>query len=426
MKQTENLQLPILQSGDKYTKETQNEAFKKVDLHLGGLAKRVNNIIASGGESNIEIVDARVDNNTGVVYNTIGERINSVSEQIDTKANDLNEQIYTMKKETEAKNSKIVYKAISGTLNNSSIYIKDTDIAHLKNIGADLTLCVMCSVTSETDNNIEIMDNERVTNTIKRCNAQGVNVNMIKPHIGLNFEDTLNRKNYNPTGKNLFFKNWTNVLLNYANICNTYNIPLLCISVEMVELTKNTWADNWKKLYEDIKAKYPNVKLLHAPKNWEFADEGNELSLQYCDILGCTFYSHYTHKSFSKTDKIDIKELGKSFYYTDDNFRFMELVNTRCKKYNKEFYIMEIGCMALDDGLIDVVPDSYKSTTIRDNLNVQSALMKAFFKYCLPNENIIGFSWWHMRNPFEFYKDDKITIAEQTMKDYCKRGVVND
>ena len=83
MKQTENLQLPMLQSGDKYTKETQNEAFKKIDLHLGGLAKRVNNIVASGGESNIEIVDARRDNITGVVHNTIGERINSVSEQLE-------------------------------------------------------------------------------------------------------------------------------------------------------------------------------------------------------------------------------------------------------------------------------------------------------------------------------------------------------
>ena len=86
MKQTENLQLPILQSGDKYTKETQNEAFEKVDLHLGGLAKRVNNIVASGGESNIEIVDARRDNNTGVVYNTLGERIDRVSGQLEHKA----------------------------------------------------------------------------------------------------------------------------------------------------------------------------------------------------------------------------------------------------------------------------------------------------------------------------------------------------
>ena len=82
MKQTEKLQLPILQSGDKYTKEIQNEAFKKVDLHLGGLAIRVNNIVASTGESNTEIVDARVDTITGVVHNTLGERMNNVSEQL--------------------------------------------------------------------------------------------------------------------------------------------------------------------------------------------------------------------------------------------------------------------------------------------------------------------------------------------------------
>ena len=89
MKQTENLHLPILLNGDKYTKETQNEAFKKVDLHLGGLAKRVNNIVASTGESNIEIVDARRDNNTGVVYNTLGERIDTVSEQQVKLTNDI-------------------------------------------------------------------------------------------------------------------------------------------------------------------------------------------------------------------------------------------------------------------------------------------------------------------------------------------------
>ena len=93
MKQTENLQLPILQSGDKYTKEIQNEAFEKVDLHLSGLAKRVNNIVASGGESNIEIVDARRNNNTGVVYNTLGERIDTVSEQIDTVSEQLDNKV---------------------------------------------------------------------------------------------------------------------------------------------------------------------------------------------------------------------------------------------------------------------------------------------------------------------------------------------
>lgn len=89
MKQTENLQLPILQSGDKYTKETQNEAFKKIDLHLGGLAKRVNDIVASGGENNIEIVDARRDNVTGILHETIGGRINAISLNINDNLNEI-------------------------------------------------------------------------------------------------------------------------------------------------------------------------------------------------------------------------------------------------------------------------------------------------------------------------------------------------
>ena len=132
MKQTENLQLPILQSGDKYTKETQNEAFKKVDLHLGGLAKRVNTIVASGGESNIEIVDARVDNITGVVHNTIGERMDSVSEQLDTKANKkevktINSQLETIEKLKKYRYAMFSFKAVSLTDSNSKLVILLSD-----------------------------------------------------------------------------------------------------------------------------------------------------------------------------------------------------------------------------------------------------------------------------------------------------------
>lgn len=69
MKQTENLQLPILQNGDKYTKETQNEAFKKIDLHLGGLAKRVNDI--NELSNRINSISANVETILEVVQKTI-------------------------------------------------------------------------------------------------------------------------------------------------------------------------------------------------------------------------------------------------------------------------------------------------------------------------------------------------------------------
>ena len=146
MKQTENLQLPILQSGDKYTKETQNEAFEKVDLHLGGLAKRVNNIVASSGESNTEIVDARVDNITGVVYNTLGKRIDTVSEQLDTienKAKRYGAFIRNTYPKVLVKNSEYIfptefslrYSDLPKIYKNKNQFITDFDVSYFKNTG---------------------------------------------------------------------------------------------------------------------------------------------------------------------------------------------------------------------------------------------------------------------------------------------------
>ena len=142
MKQTENLQLPILQSGDKYTKETQNEAFEKVDLHLGGLAKRVNNIVASGGESNIEIVDARRDNNTGVVYNTIGKRIDTVSEQL-SKAKRFGMTIRNNNPKVAIKTEEykfpdtflLRYDVLPKVYKNKEQFITDFDVSDFKNTG---------------------------------------------------------------------------------------------------------------------------------------------------------------------------------------------------------------------------------------------------------------------------------------------------
>lgn len=148
MKQTENLQLPILQSGDKYTKETQNEAFEKVDLHLGGLAKRVNNIVASSGESNTEIVDARINAN-GVLFDTIGERLND----IDTKSNETNEkvnnsQLFKLTKDNgeydyEIKSDKTsVLDLDAGNYGSSSSYFTDLPI--------DISSYIQIEVTKNT------------------------------------------------------------------------------------------------------------------------------------------------------------------------------------------------------------------------------------------------------------------------------------
>ena len=173
MKQTENLQLPILQNGDKYTKETQNEAFKKVDLHLGGLAKRVNNIVASGGESNIEIVDARRDNNTGVVYNTLGERIDTVSEKI----NSVNEQFDTIETEKATKEEvRIERNRIDNLIINSAVGSdKDSELVDGRNNNVSYST-IGNNIRSTTSNIYSLLKNvfnfkkELITNVLNKYN----------------------------------------------------------------------------------------------------------------------------------------------------------------------------------------------------------------------------------------------------------------
>ncbi|MFQ9543872.1 MAG: hypothetical protein ACLR02_02480 [Clostridium sp.] len=46
-----------------------------------------NNMVIGAGESNAEIVDARLDNNTGVRYEKVGKRLDKISSQIAEKAN---------------------------------------------------------------------------------------------------------------------------------------------------------------------------------------------------------------------------------------------------------------------------------------------------------------------------------------------------
>lgn len=46
-----------------------------------------NNMVIGAGESNAEIVDARLDNNTGVRYEKVGKRLDKISSQMDEKAN---------------------------------------------------------------------------------------------------------------------------------------------------------------------------------------------------------------------------------------------------------------------------------------------------------------------------------------------------
>ena len=389
--------------------ESIGEMAENIDNNQKKLDEQFKNLVINEGNSNAEVAASRGS------HDWLPDRLDNFDSQLEQIQNNYIEK------------HKIKYKAVSGTISHDYT-ITDDEIEIAKRNYLDLTVCVMVSVSSETDENLTLLDDNLVLERLNKIKEKNVNITMLKPHIGLDFSDGFNRGNYDPLYKNLFFINWKNVLLHYAKMCNDYDIPILCLSVEMVNLTKNTFNNYWKDIYKSIKNKYPNLLLIHAPKSWEFIRNDVEESLKWCDILASTFYAHYSYDTYNDTDTINTSELGNAFYNSDlSSFNFMKIVEERCKKYKKQFFFAEIGCMPLNDGLIDVIPPSFSgSLPCTLNHNVQGALYKSFFDNICTNENVCGFSIWHLREPFVFHDGiySSLSKAEKVLNEYLEGGVI--
>lgn len=81
MKQTPNINLPILEQGDKYLKETQNEAFSVIDREIAGLNMAISVLDNVDGS----IIDTKNDieilkNETNTLKASLNEILNALAQ----------------------------------------------------------------------------------------------------------------------------------------------------------------------------------------------------------------------------------------------------------------------------------------------------------------------------------------------------------
>ena len=392
MKQTENLQLPILQSGDKYTKETQNEAFKKVDLHLGGLAKRVNDIVASTGESNIEIVDARRDNITGVVHNTIGERIYSVSEQLDTKVNKI-----------DVENRRIFSPKFYGNLNWSTSY-PVTNSKYLKvdeTLNSWLNCCDGIILDLQILPNGDISDNttyklnpsiDWLNYVIDKCKELNINIKGVKFHAN-EIRDNANK---------LTFSNW---FAKYKNIINQVVEILKCEYILLFNespsllnrtptevLTINNYVEHLKNLGFKVGFGGVGLPIYLTTNNYIY------------DVI-----SYHSYPVIS--GKMQKTTFEDSLIAWEENATIRKLLNARENYPNKEIMLGEAGCPNYWECLCN--PEKYDwewNTLTKDNTGKVSALFLYGMFEKLKNSDIDCVCFW--------YNDPMLTETQKMIKKY--------
>lgn len=311
----------------------------------------------------------------------------------------LNDFVDNAKKMLTTADHHLNYHAMSVSLS-PTMAVDTNELNHLKYMQAQITVCDMVNIQSATDDNPQLGDKQRLTQFLDQFKNAGLDVVMLKPHLGVNWDDSFYRGNYDPTDYNAFFTNWEKILMYYADICDQHKIPILCIGCEQVKTTQPQYSGSWKLIISDIKAKYPNLLLTYALSSDEIQRDNGDW-LGKLDFIGTNIYPSYTSK-IDNGSNISREEIVKGFYYDRNGTQYGKLLEELHQRYHKLIYVTETGVMPQDDGLI--VSVSEKMGQKPYDLNVSALAVDAAINGWMQDlPFIIGYNWWHLRGPYNIW-----------------------
>ena len=362
------------------------------------------------------------------------------SELIDSKLTELNKKITDLANSVEAirqmgrNNAGLLqYKMVSVTGKGAKgkLALTENEANHLSVIGAEVCLVDMVNITSATDCKPQTSDLSYVQQTIDLLNKYNIPVKMIKPHLGVNWSDGVSREGFVPDDIPTFFENWTKVLLAYAKIADQNKIPILCIGCEQYHQSDNQNVGFWKTLTATIKASYPNLLLTYAFANAEFSDS-NHLQLCEClDVIGLNVYPTYVYAGTDESS-VTLQDTMASIAYSPAGKQYYKIIDDISSHFHKNIILTEVGVMPLKGGLSKVLVDGYNNhTDINDpayDYSISALVMETIFNTLAKERAVIGFSWWHLDQPFQFFNlqttIDSLSPAEQTFQEYVKGGII--
>lgn len=311
------------------------------------------------------------------------------------------------------------YHSISVSIS-PNMQLTDNDIAHLQKLNAEATLISMVNITNKTDSNPQLDNDSRINDAISRLKNANIKIDMLKPHLGVNWSDGFYRGDYDPALYSDFFDNWKNILLHYAEICNQNDIPILCIGCEQVKTFQATHADSWNDIIAKLHAAYPNLLLTAAFNQIEQVPSYNWPA--NLDFIGTNVYPALS-PYFDENNLLQLNDLRANFYYDMQGLPWGARISNIADTYHRPIFVTECGCMPEKDGLVQSL-SQFQGQKPYD-FHVSALCMEvAFAGWMKDIPSIIGFAWWHIREPFNFYEGDTESEAETVYKKYVGGGLI--
>lgn len=339
------------------------------------------------------------------------KQFNDTKDRIESRFNDL---------ATDPITHKLKYHSVSVSIS-PRMNFSDKVLDRLKNIGASITLCNMVNITSKTDSDPQL-ESDRITDAVTRIQSKGLKIDMLKPHLGVNWSDGFYRGEYVPDSNIDFFNNWKQILLKCAEICKQNDIPILCVGCEQVQNTQAKFADKWLDIISELRQNYPKLLLTYAMAGEEHSKWQEREWMGQLDFIGLNVYPSYVSKE-DTGDNVSVEEVIEGFYYDHMGTAFGRRMRDIYCYFNKPIFITEVGVMPQVDGLVTLI-GKHTGQTPQD-FHVSALAMEAAFSGWMKDlEFIVGFAWWHIREPFEIFDEStsNLSEAEQVFKKYIKEG----
>ena len=396
MKQTPNYNLTILEAGDKYLKDYQNDAFSVIDTELKAMNDKINtldnvegSILETNQElknTNAEIIDARAG------QTTLGDKIRNIDTQLDTKAN-----------KTVIENRRVFSPKFYGNLNWATSY-PVTDGKYLKvdeTLGSWVNCCDGIILDFQILPNGSISDNTTyylnpsinwLNYVINKCNELKINIKGVKFHAN----------EIRDNASSLTFTNWFS---KYKNIINEVIQVLKCEYV----LLFNESPGLLNRSATEVLIVNNYVEYL---KSLGFKVGFGGVGLPSYLTTNNYIYDVISYHSYPVIGgKMQKTTLEDSLIAWEENATVRNLLNARVNYPNKEIMLGEAGCSNYWECLSN--PEKWNwdwSTLTKDESGKVSALFLYGMFEKLKNSDIDCVCFW--------YNDPMLTETQKMIKKY--------
>ena len=225
-----------------------------------------------------------------------------------------------------------------------------------------------------------------VTQAIQDFHSYGIKV-MLKPHVDVSDAAGSWRGNINPTDPDTWFANYTQFMVQYAQMAESLGVEMLCIGTELKTVSGASNQARWYSVIAAIRNVYHGA-LTYAANATAAGDEFTSVSFwDHLDLIGLDGY-------FDLTDHSD-PTLAQLVAAWHQNLNHLDLVATVTNFYNahqKPIIFTEIGYKSSAGA--NTEPWNSNHAGVSDPTEQRNCIDAAFTVWSQWSSWMKGFFWW--------------------------------